>query len=167
MVIASEGLLRVEGEMRVVGENIDGNFQVGLAPGTLARIPGAEEHVFLPREVNGRGLRWAPVRVTGTLSDPKHDLTERLIKAAGRRLLEALPEETLEALLVGKDVIDASTQKAVQEGIKLLEGGPALLEKISDGLFKDGLKLPLQGDPKNPQQPGIGGGLLEGLLNGF
>ena len=132
-VIASEGLMRLEGEMRVTGENIDGNFRLGLAPGTLARIPGAEEHVFLAGE---RGLRWAPVRVTGTLKEPKHDLTDRLLKAAGRRLLEALPETAVEAILLGKGVVDHSTQKALQEGIKLLGGeeGQSIDEVIQQGV---------------------------------
>ena len=62
------------------GEALDGNFRLGLAPGTLATIPGAETDVFLPGE---RGLVWAPLRITGTLDDPKEDLTDRLIDAAG------------------------------------------------------------------------------------
>lgn len=126
VVISSEGLMSLEGEMRVVGDNIDGNFRLGLAPGTLASIPGAEEHVFLPGE---RGLRWAPVRLTGTLSDPKHDLTQRLMEAAGRRMLEALPEQTLKAMLMGKGMIDASTQKALQESLKLLGGDAQDIER--------------------------------------
>lgn len=135
LVIASEGLLRLEGELRVVGERLDGNFRLGLAPGTLASIPGAEEHVFLAGE---RGLRWAPVRVTGTLSEPRHDLAERLIAAAGRRLLEALPEATVEAMLLGKDVVDVSTRNAVQQGFRLIEGGVEVTEPVLDPLLRQG-----------------------------
>lgn len=127
LVLESEGLLRLEGDLRVAGERLDGNFRLGLAPGTLASIPGAEEHVFLAGE---HGLRWAPVRVTGTLSDPRHDLTDRLIAAAGRRLIEALPEATLEAMLLGKDVIDVSTQEAVREGFKVMEGGIEVVDPL-------------------------------------
>ncbi len=132
-VIHSEGLMRLEGDMKVNGDRLDGNFMLGLAPGTLASIPGAEEHVFLAGK---DGLRWAPVRITGTLDEPKHDLTERLIAAAGRRLLEALPETAVEAILLGKGVVDQSTQKALQEGIKLFGGeeGQRIDEVIQQGV---------------------------------
>ncbi|MDX1679920.1 MAG: hypothetical protein R3242_04235 [Akkermansiaceae bacterium] len=126
LVVASEGLLQLEGDLTVIGERINGNFRLGLAPGTLASIPGAEEHVFLPGERGG--LRWTPIRVTGTLSQPRHDLTERLVAAAGRRLLQALPEATLESMLIGKDVVDQSSQRAIREGFRLLDGGAEVIE---------------------------------------
>ena len=69
------------------------------------------------------------MRLTGTLSDPKHDLTQRLMEAAGRRMLEALPEQTLKAMLMGKGMIDASTQKALQESLKLLGGDAQDIER--------------------------------------
>ena len=63
--------LRVERDRR-----IDGRFRLGLVPGVLARIPGAETIVFQPGE---RGLLWTTLRVTGTIDDPEEDLTGRLL----------------------------------------------------------------------------------------
>ena len=64
LVLASEGLVRLEGSLDIQGGDLDGRFRLGLAPGTLARIPGAETDVFAPGE---RGLVWASLRLTGTL----------------------------------------------------------------------------------------------------
>jgi hypothetical protein len=88
--IGAEGLIRVEGRLTIEkDERLDGRFQVGLIPGTLARIPGAETKVFLPGE---RGLLWTSLHVTGTLDNPEEDLTNRLIAAAGMRMFELVPE---------------------------------------------------------------------------
>ncbi|HEX5790553.1 MAG TPA: hypothetical protein VFY13_05335 [Luteolibacter sp.] len=123
LVLASEGLMRVEGSLTIRGERLDGQFRVGLAPGTLSSIPGAEEHVFLPGE---RGLRWAPMRVYGTTSEPKQDLKERMIKAAGRRMLEVLPE-------TGGKVIEATGDVIKGSADKIIEGGAGVLNKIFGG----------------------------------
>ena len=151
-VIASEGLMRLEGDMRVMGENIDGHFQLGLAPGIMASIPGAEEHVFLAGK---NGLRWAPVRITGTLSEPKHDLTERLLAAAGRRLLEALPETAIETILLGKGVVDHSTKRALEQGFRNF-GATDILENV----FEHGMQG-VEG-----AVDGVVDGVLRGLLDG-
>ena len=147
LVISSEGLMQLEGDLHVVGDKIEGNFRLGVAPGTLAAIPGAEEHVFLPGE---KGFRWAPIRVTGTLSNPEHDLTERLFEAAGRRLIQNLPETTLKSLLIGKNVLDGSTRDAVQKAARILsgedlEGGinRALDEGVKD--LEEGVKDVIKG----------------------
>lgn len=151
LVISSEGLMQLEGDLYVVGDKIEGNFRLGVAPGTLAAIPGAEEHVFLPGE---KGFRWAPIRVTGTLSNPEHDLTERLFDAAGRRLIQNLPETTLKSLLIGKNVLDGSTRDAVQKAARLFsgedpEGG---INKAVDDTIKD-------------LEEGVKG-VIEGILGG-
>jgi hypothetical protein len=92
IVIASDGLTRLEGDLTVVGDQLDGVFQFGLAPGILAHIPGAETKVFHP----GReGLLWTPLRITGTLADPKEDLSKRMMAAAGVRMFEMAPETGL------------------------------------------------------------------------
>ena len=88
--LASDGLIRLEGAISIAENgDLDGNFRLGLLPGTLARIPGAERIVFRPGE---NGLLWAPLRISGNINSPREDLTAQLIAAAGARMFEILPE---------------------------------------------------------------------------
>ena len=148
MKIGSEGLMRVEGRLRVEADDrIDGRFRIGLTPGTLARIPGAETKVFLPGE---RGLLWTTLHVTGTLDDPKEDLTERLIMAAGMRMFEVLPETGEQVLkftrrAVDPDVIESLTgedglinqgQDLIDAGRNLIDGEGSVIENATEALRK-------------------------------
>lgn len=137
-VMSSEGLIRVEGNFSIKDEEIDGMFRLGLVPGTLASIPGAETHVFLPGE---RGLLWAPIRITGRLDNPKEDLTERLFAAAGIRMFEQIPESGKKVLkftkLVSNEnpagVIDKgieSGRRIIDEGEKVIMGAEDIIKSI-------------------------------------
>lgn len=137
LVLASEGLLRLEGNLAIRGRELDGYFRLGIAPGTLATIPGAETDVFLPGE---KGLLWTPIRITGTLDDPQQDLKDRLVMAAGARLFTILPET----------------------GVKVLKHSGRTLEESSDDVLKAGKKLIREGG--NVLEGA--GGLLNGLLRG-
>ncbi|MEM1297536.1 MAG: hypothetical protein AAGH89_19370, partial [Verrucomicrobiota bacterium] len=65
---------------------------IGVTPGTLRWIPGAERQVFTE---NRDGFLWAPLNLTGTTSEPKEDLSGRLIAAAGEEILKGLPDGVL------------------------------------------------------------------------
>lgn len=150
LVLSDEGMLRVEGRFRVEGETIDGNLRVGVPPGLLAHIPGAEEKVFLPGE---KGLLWTPVRVTGTLSAPKEDLSGRMIQAAGERMFEMIPETGQWALKFGGQAMDQGTAMLLEnQGLILEEGQKAVEEVIQQGgdVVEEGVKA--------------GFGILDGLL---
>ncbi|MEM9015970.1 MAG: hypothetical protein AAGC68_03070, partial [Verrucomicrobiota bacterium] len=84
LVLQSDGLVRVTGSMTMEGELMNGVFEVGVTPGTLRWIPGAERKVFLDER---DGFLWAPMTVTGTIAEPKEDLSGRLIAAAGEAIL--------------------------------------------------------------------------------
>jgi len=129
LVLATEGLIRLEG-LLVVGEKgeLDGSFRLGLAPGTLSNIPGAETDVFLPGE---RGLLWTPLRITGTLDDPKEDLTDRLIAAAGLRMFDVLPETGEKALKFTRSVI-GDAPKVIEKGVETLDDGLKAIDKATD-----------------------------------
>ena len=122
-VMASEGLIRLEGRFSINGQAIDGMFRLGLVPGTLAGIPGAETDVFLPGE---RGLLWAPIRITGTLDDPKEDLTDRLIMAAGLRMFDVIPESGEKVLKFTKSFLGEHPSDAIEKGI---EGGLNVIDE--------------------------------------
>eukprot|EP00903_Cladosiphon_okamuranus_P004132 g4130.t1 len=135
IVLASEGLVRLEGSFSIKGEEIDGRFQLGVLPGVLSNIPGAETAVFMP---GSHGLLWAPVHITGTVDDMKEDLTGRLIDAAGMRMLEKLPESGELALKFTREVIDKNSHKVVEEGVKVLEKTDKVIKEaggILDGIL--------------------------------
>lgn len=135
LVIASDGLVRVEGAITIRGKDLDGSFRLGLAPGTLANIPGAETHVFFPGE---RGLLWAPVRITGTLDDPREDLTERLIEAAGLRMFDVIPETGEKVIKFTRSVIGDAPSKAVDAavggGARIIETGAGVVGEVGNVL---------------------------------
>jgi hypothetical protein len=118
LVLSSEGLVHLEGTLIIKNKQLDGRFRLGLAPGTLASIPGAETDVFIPGE---RGLLWTPLHITGTLDDPKEDLTDRLIAAAGMRMFDVLPETGEKVLKFTQGVIQDNAPKAIETGVEVIE----------------------------------------------
>lgn len=147
VLLRSNGLMQLEGSLQVTGDTVEGNFLLGVTPETLKWLPGAQQHVFTTAHPAGApGMLWTPLRITGTLTAPREDLSGRLAAAAGRALLDvpgnvvgsgsemlltpvlgkeagALPREVL------KGATDA-TGKAVETGVQLLQGlGGGLLGK--------------------------------------
>lgn len=131
IVLATEGLVRVVGRMTLEDEKIDGRFKVGITPGTLSHIPGAETKVFLRGE---KGLLWSPLHITGTMDDPKEDLSERMIAAAGERMFELVPETGVLALKFAHDSAVKLPEKAVETGGDVLKTGADAVQKtIEEG----------------------------------
>jgi hypothetical protein len=94
LILQSDGLVRVEGRADLVGEQLVGDFRIGVAPGTMRWIPGAERLVFTE---DREGFLWTPMKLTGTLAEPKEDLSARLIAAAGEAVISELPTSVLDA----------------------------------------------------------------------
>ena len=160
--LVSEGLVRITGRIYLHGDEITlGQLRVGITPGTLAHLPGAETKVFTPGE---KGLLWTPVTISGSIKKPREDLSERLIAAAGQRMFELVPETGELALRFSGQALDETTKKllekdglveklnekvretsekalekgrdAAEKGMeKALEDGGKVLEKGSDALF--------------------------------
>ncbi|MFY7818737.1 MAG: hypothetical protein ACOVRB_10275 [Akkermansiaceae bacterium] len=161
--IGSEGLARMEGKITFsrsgpeLPYQLNGDFRVGLAPGTLAQIPGAEEDVFQPGE---RGLLWAPMHVSGTMADPKEDLSERLMAAAGARMFEIIPATGVKVLKYTQQVVeDVSSgngvvNQAVDVGGKVLETGTEAVDQAVQGTkgVVDGV-LGIFGSGRKNEQP--------------
>ena len=101
IVLSSEGLLRVEGNITIdKDKTLRGQLKIGMLPGILSNIPGAEEKIFLSENNQGKmGLLWANVNLSGTTDHPREDLSARLITAAGERLFGSLPGQAEKALL--------------------------------------------------------------------
>ncbi len=145
IVIASEGLARLEGRVIIRGRELDGNLRLGLLPGTLATIPGAETDVFSPGE---RGLLWAPLRLTGTLDKPREDLSDRLIAAAGLRMLETLPETGERVIKYTRSVLGDTPSKTIEKGVEIIEKSGLNVREVS-GL----LNSLLGGEGREESQP--------------
>ena len=119
LVLESDGLTRLEGSLTLNGEVIEsGKFRLGVTPGTLAMIPGAERKVFV--ESGDGGFLWTDVEVVGTLSEPRENLSQRLVGAAIGSVIEDAPGKVLDT---AKDAIKDPTGTA---GGLLEKGGDAL-----------------------------------------
>ncbi|MBV8901425.1 MAG: hypothetical protein JOY92_15085 [Verrucomicrobia bacterium] len=75
--------VRVMGTVEVKGDQLQGVLQVGLKPELLDWVPGSLEAVF--SEQRG-GLNWTVVRLSGTVQEPKEDLSKRILTAVEDRL---------------------------------------------------------------------------------
>lgn len=151
LVIGSEGLARLEGSITIRNSELDGSFRLGLAPGTLASIPGAETLVFTPGE---RGLMWAPLRITGTLDDPKEDLSDRLIAAAGLRMFDVIPETGEKVIKFSRSLLGDSPGKVVDEGTKIIGKGVEVVDDLGgviDGFFGTGRREQPKPEPEKPE----------------
>ncbi len=123
IVLQADGLARVEGAVDIRGELIQGALQVGVTPGTMRWIPGAEQLVFTEER---DGFLWTPLTLGGTIQDPTEDLSGRLINAAGEAVLGGLPPGVVEGakkiLGTGED-----SEELIKQGKKLLDMfGPLL-----------------------------------------
>lgn len=154
IVLSSENLVRVEGRLVIRDKELDGTLRLGLAPGTLAAIPGAETHVFRPGE---RGLVWAPLRVTGTTDRPREDLSDRLIAAAGSRLIETLPETGEKVLKFSRTILgETDHQRVIDQSVKVIEEGARTVREVSgllDGILGGRRDREPAPTPEQSQEP--------------
>ena len=130
LVLSCESLIRLEGSIAIRGRELDGNFRLGLAPGTLASIPGAETVVFLPGQ---RGLLWSPLRITGTLDDVHEDLTDRLTAAAEARMFEIIPETGEKVLKFTRSIL--GNEATIQKGVEVLDKTTDVIGQAADTVF--------------------------------
>lgn len=142
VVLAAEGLVRIEGRMTLAGGRVDGRFKVGITPGTLAHIPGAETKVFRRGE---KGLLWSPLHISGTVDNPKEDLTDRMVAAAGERMFELVPETGKMALKFAHDSAVQLPAKAVETGADVLRKGAGAVQKGLEEGVAEGVEEGVRG----------------------
>ncbi len=85
----SKKLLLLQGTIEIEGENIAGTTTLGTDPQLIKIVPGLIDQVF--NQTVGEYAA-TPVILSGTKSDFKEDLTERLAMSAVSTLLQKLPE---------------------------------------------------------------------------
>jgi len=122
LILQSDGLTRLEGTFVFEDRQIiKGQFLLGVTPGTLRWIPGAEQKVF----TNSRnGFLWAPLEITGTLDEPRENLSARLAGAAIDTLVKDAPRQAVDA--AKKLLINPSS--TINAGKKLLDSLIPLLK---------------------------------------
>lgn len=125
LVVQSDGLARLEGDLAIDGGRLEGRFRLGITPGTLQWIPGAERKVFTRAD---RGFLWTDLTVSGTVDEPREDLTARLLVGAVESLAEDSPEKALEAVKGALRDPKATPETVIEEGKKALESLLPLLK---------------------------------------
>lgn len=126
LVLQSDGLIRIQGDVSMRDGALSGVLQVGVTSGTLKWIPGAERRVFVesaPTASSPPGYIWTTVRLGGTTTAPTEDLSDRLMAGVGTELLLA-PVETATEMLEG-----TTGTELPAAGKELLKGGTETLQK--------------------------------------
>ncbi len=77
IAIEERGKFRIEGNASVKAKALSGEIQLGLARAYLDWLPEFETIFNRPRD----GYLWATVKLSGTLSEPKQDLSPRVLAA--------------------------------------------------------------------------------------
>ncbi|HSI63061.1 MAG TPA: hypothetical protein VLE43_08075 [Candidatus Saccharimonadia bacterium] len=152
LVLQSNGLVRVQGDVTLQGRAIQGRLMVGVLPDSLRWIPGSHTNVFTETNTAGPpGFVWTYVNLSGSLDSIREDLSNRLLIAMGKaaldvpldlagRSLEMLGENapiapaavkviTNEVMKTGTDVLQGTggdagktVEKAVETGVDVLKG---------------------------------------------
>jgi hypothetical protein len=77
IIIEAKGIFRIEGSINIERQKIQGQVEFGTTKRYLEWLPKAEEQVFTRKR---DGYLWTPVHLSGTVKDPKEDLSPRLIE---------------------------------------------------------------------------------------
>lgn len=117
LVLQSDGLTRLEGSFTLNDRQItDGQFRLGVTPGTLRWIPGAEQKVFTHAE---NGFLWTPLEISGSLDQPRENLSARLAGAAVESLVEDAPNQATDA-----------AKKMLRDPSSVIDSGKKLLDSL-------------------------------------
>ena len=76
ITIEEKGKFRIEGEISIKRQAVRGTIKLGLTREYLDWLPNPEE-VFSRRS---NGYLWTDIRISGTIDDPKQDLSQRIIE---------------------------------------------------------------------------------------
>lgn len=126
IVMQSNGLIRLEGDIVIDGIFLKGQIQIGVSPETLRWMPGAQNHVFTDPHPDGvPGFVWTTVHLDGTVASPKEDLSNRLLAAMGKALLIDAP---LDAVGKGVDVLGKTGASLLDPRQGVIENGKEIIK---------------------------------------
>ncbi|MDB6131934.1 MAG: hypothetical protein JWM59_177 [Verrucomicrobiales bacterium] len=149
------GLLRLKGSAAADATGaLNGDLLLGIVPGTLRYLAGAEQTVFLPMEraalppaeramlaSDDSGLLWTRLRLRGTLDQPSEDLSDRLAKAWFNATAEEVSNLSMEAAAKAAETAGGLAGQALDIAPPVLNRAPDLLQQgVKSGLnVLDGL----------------------------
>lgn len=147
LLMDAPGLLRLKGNASIAASSqLSGNLLLGIVPGTLRYLAGAEQQVFLPidranlpasdRALLGpedAGLLWTRLVLGGSLSNPTEDLSDRLALAWFNATVDEVLNMSMEGAIKAAETASKAASTAAS---KVLENAPAALDKGTDLLQK-------------------------------
>ena len=145
------GLLRMKGGVDVgPGGALRGALLLGMVPGTLRYLAGAEQTVFLTADrftaglghagslgPDDAGLLWTTFTLGGTLDQPEEDLSERLARAWFNATVDEVTALSMETAATAARTAAGAANAVLEAAPPLLDKAPELLEQGVQG----GLKL--------------------------
>lgn len=147
------GLLRLKGGASLESpDKLAGSLLLGIVPGTLRYLAGAEQSVFLPANKfealpgnagslspDDSGLLWTRFSLSGTLESPREDLSERLSQAWFNATVEDVTALSMEAASAAARTAEGAAQSAAGAAQSIIDAAPPLLEK-APALLQDGVR---------------------------
>jgi hypothetical protein len=86
--VECKDVFRITGTIRTTkGQRLEGKFELGLTASYLSWLPTARETIFIRHE---EPYYFTTVHLSGTIDNPKQDLSERLTKEVDKSPLLAL-----------------------------------------------------------------------------
>lgn len=125
IILESEQLVKVEGWLDI-GENgvLNGRLQIGLrADGVWKNLPGVSEVFSASRTGSSENLMWANVNIGGTVDHPSEDLSARLIKAAGKRVMKNGMNTVKEKIDIAARLLNKNSTENKKDGANEKEEG--------------------------------------------
>ncbi|MGJ8654901.1 MAG: hypothetical protein ACSHX6_00515 [Akkermansiaceae bacterium] len=166
IILSSKGLLKIEGDLKIDGSNLDGLFDVGVPASYLSKIPGAKASVFKPGKDQ---LLWTKVKIGGDFDDVTEDLSDRLMQAATEEMIrralamggEVISPETINKLIEGGSEVKNNLDEVLKGDKGVLEGGVGAAKGLLDGIT--GSKKKEKDGEEDEEKDG--GGLIPNLPN--
>jgi hypothetical protein len=139
LLVDSPGLLRLK-------ETLSGSLLLGIVPGTLRYLAGAEQEVFLPIEkanlsaaerallsAEDAGLLWTRLTLGGSLANPSEDLSDRLARAWFNATVDEVLSMSMEGAVKAAETASRAANDAASA---FLEKSPEAIDKGADLLRK-------------------------------
>jgi hypothetical protein len=171
VLLDTPGLLRLKGRVTIgADESLHGDLLLGIVPGTLRYVAGAEQEVFQPLDKlivtaaerrlitsDDAALLWTRLTLRGTLDAPQEDLGDRLARAWFNATLDEVLQMSPEAAL---RAAETAGKLATDAAAAALEKAPEMLDQGTD-ILKQGAEA-----GADLLEKGAGEGIraIEGLL---